>query len=73
MMDVWMDGFDDDCFMKSIISFISVHHTFNILFLHLFVDFFCLFPSAAGGERMWRGGRKGGERGGGGNRIKYEY
>ena len=57
-----MDGFDDDCFMKSI-SFISAHHTFNILFLHLFIDFFCLFPSAAGGERMWRGGRKGGEGG----------
>ena len=57
-MDGWMDGWMD--LMKSIISVISAHHTFNILFLHLFVDFFCLFPSAAGGERMWRGGRGGG-------------
>ena len=57
MMDGWMDGFDDDCFMKSIISFISAQHTFNILFLHLFVDFFCLFPSAG---RMWKEGDRGG-------------
>ena len=62
-----MDGFDDDCFMKSIISFISAHHTFNILFLHLFIDFFCLFPSAAGGEC---GGEEGKRGRGGGNRIK---